>query len=165
MTKTNAVRLLESAKIKYFIHEYDVSDGKIDGISVAHKIGKESERVYKTLVAVGKSTGINVFVVPVDYELDLKKAARVAGDKNIEMIKSRELEPLTGYIHGGCSPIGMKKLFPTFIEETAELQDTIIFSAGRIGLQAEMAPNDFLQITKAVYSDLIKSNEQVLYDS
>jgi len=161
MTKTNAIRLLDSAQIKYVIYEYDISDGKIDGISVALKIGKEAERVYKTLVAVGKVTGINVFLVPVEHELDLKKAARAAGDKNIEMIKSRELELLTGYIHGGCSPIGMKKSFPTFIEETAELHDTIIFSAGRIGLQVETSPNDFVQITKAVYSDLVKPDGQV----
>lgn len=102
----------------------------------AAKIGQEPERVFKTLVTEGKTKGLNVFVIPSNVELDLKKAAQAAGDKYIEMIKSRELEPKTGYIHGGCSPIGMKKQFPTFIDETALLFDTIYVSGGRIGLQA-----------------------------
>ena len=155
MTKTNAIRQLESAGINHIIREYDISDGKVDGISVAEKIGKEPERVFKTLVTVGKTTGINVFVVPVEFELDLKKAASAAGDKYVEMIKARELEPLTGYIHGGCSPIGMKKAFPTFIEETAGLHETIIISAGRIGLQVELSPDDLAQVTEAGFVDLV----------
>ena len=155
MIKTNAMRILDTSKIQYLIHEYDISDGKIDGISVSLKIGKEPEQVYKTLVTEGKVTGTNVFIIPVQFELDLKKAAYAAKDKNIEMIKSRDLEPLTGYVHGGCSPIGMKKLFPTFIEETATLYDTIIISAGRVGLQIELKSNELSEITKAVFCDLI----------
>jgi Cys-tRNA(Pro)/Cys-tRNA(Cys) deacylase len=155
MTKTNALRILEANGVPFSIHEYDASDGKIDGVTVAAKIGCASESVYKTLVTRGKTTGLNVFVIPVDYELDLKKAAVAANDKFIEMIKSKDLEPLTGYIHGGCSPVGMKKQFPTFIEESAELLGTMVVSAGRIGLQAELSPNDLAKITGAVFADLV----------
>jgi len=155
ITKTNVLRILEAAKIQFTVHEYDISDGRIDGLSVAAKIKRKPESVYKTLVTVGKITGLNVFVVPVACELDLKKAALAAGDKYIEMIKSRDLEPLTGYIHGGCSPIGMKKAFPTFIEETALLLDTMVVSAGRIGLQAEIAPGDLARVTAAVFRDIV----------
>jgi len=155
MTKTNALRLLETAGIQHFIREYDVSDGKIDGTSVARKIGQEPGRVFKTLVTEGKNTGINVFVIPVEFELDLKKAASAAGDKYVAMIKSRDLEPITGYIHGGCSPVGMKKAFPTFIEETAMLCETINVSAGKIGLQMELAPEDLAKATGAIFMDLI----------
>ena len=155
MTKTNALRIIEAAGIKHLVREYDVSDGKIDGISVAEKIGQDSERVFKTLVTTGKTTGINVFVIPVGCELDLKKAAAAAGDKYVEMIKARDLEPQTGYIHGGCSPVGMKKIFPTFIEETAVLYETINVSAGRVGLQIELAPQDLAGVSVAVFRDLI----------
>ena len=155
MSKTNALRILEAAGIEHVVREYDVSDGKIDGISVAQKIGQPPERVFKTLVTAGKTAGTAVFVVPVEVELDLKKAASAAGDKYVEMIKARDLEPLTGYIHGGCSPVGMKKAFPTFIEETAELHDTIIVSAGRTGLQMELAPEVLAQLTGAVFADLV----------
>jgi Cys-tRNA(Pro)/Cys-tRNA(Cys) deacylase len=154
-TKTNAVRLLESAGIKHTVRSYDISDGEISGVAVAAKLGQEPERVFKTLVAVGKTTGINVFVVPSNCELDLKKAALAAGDKNIEMIKSRYLEPNTGYVHGGCSPIGMKKAFPTFIEETALLHETIFVSAGRIGLQMEVSPDDLARAASASFCDLV----------
>jgi Cys-tRNA(Pro)/Cys-tRNA(Cys) deacylase len=155
MNKTNTLRIMEAAGIRYLILGYDVSDGKIDGISVAHKIGREPERVFKTLVTAGKTMGLNVFVIPVACELNLKKAAHAIGDKYIEMIKSRDLEPQTGYVHGGCSPVGMRKLFPTFIEETAALYETIIVSAGRIGLQLELSPEDLAQATGAVFCDLI----------
>jgi Cys-tRNA(Pro)/Cys-tRNA(Cys) deacylase len=154
MTKTNTIRLLEAANVKFTAREYDVSDGEISGIAVAAKIGQEPERVFKTLVTEGKNTGLNVFVIPCDVELDLKKAAQAAGDKYIEMIKSRDLEPKTGYIHGGCSPIGMKKQFPTFIDETAQLFDTINVSGGRVGLQIEVAPDDIARMTDAVFADL-----------
>jgi Cys-tRNA(Pro)/Cys-tRNA(Cys) deacylase len=126
MNKINALRILESANIAFTAREYDVSDGEISSVAVAAKIGQEPERVFKTLVTEGKNTGLNVFVIPSNVELDLKKVAAAAGDKYIEMIKSRELEPKTGYIHGGCSPIGMKKPLPTFIDETAQLHETII---------------------------------------
>ncbi|GHU87495.1 putative Cys-tRNA(Pro)/Cys-tRNA(Cys) deacylase YjdI [Clostridia bacterium] len=154
MTKTNAIRILEAANVPHSVHEYDATDGKIDGVSVAAKCGRSPEMVFKTLVTTGKTTGLNVFVVPVEFELDLKKAATAAGDKNIEMIKSRDLEPLTGYVHGGCSPVGMKKPFPTFIDETALLNDTICVSAGRIGLQFELAPQDLANVTGAAFRDL-----------
>ena len=154
MIKTNALRILEAAKVSFTSREYDVSDGEISGIAVAAKIGQEPERVFKTLVTVGKTTGINVFVIPSNVELDMKKAAIAAGDKYIEMIKSRELEPKTGYVHGGCSPIGMKKLFRTFIDETAQLYETINISGGKIGLQVELSPYDAAKLTNAVFCDL-----------
>jgi len=142
-------------EIEYTLHEYDASDGLVDGMSVARKIGREPELVYKTLVLTGKSHGLLVFVVPVSFELDLKKAAEAAGEKNVEMIKARDLEPQTGYVHGGCSPVGMKKSFPTFIEETAALYETIVVSAGRIGSQMELAPGDLQRVTGANFADLV----------
>ena len=154
MAKTNAVRMLVAAGILFTAYEYDVSDGEISGVAVAAKIGQEPERVFKTLVTEGKNTGINVFAIPSNTELDLKKAAQAAGDKYIEMIKSRELEPRTGYVHGGCSPIGMKKQFPTFVDETAQMHDTIYVSGGRVGLQIEIAPEDLVKMTAAKFSDL-----------
>jgi len=155
MTKTNALRILETAGINYLVHMYDVSDGQTDGISVARKIGQNPERAFKTLVTAGKTKGINVFVIPVGIELNLKKAALAAGDKYVEMIKSRDLEPQTGYVHGGCSPVGMSKAFPTFIEETAMLYETITVSAGRIGLQMELLPDDLARVTGAEFRDLV----------
>ena len=153
--KTNALRILESAGIPHNVRAYDVSDGKIDGVSVARKVGQDPDKVFKTLVAVGKTLGILVFVIPVAYELDLKKAAAAAGDKYVEMIKSRDLEPQTGYVHGGCSPIGMKKAFPTFLEETARLYESVVVSAGRVGLQMELAPEDLARAAGAEFADLI----------
>ena len=155
MTKTNAVRLLETAGIQFSLFEYDVSDGEVSGVAVAAKMGQEPDRVFKTLVAEGRNTGLNVFVIPSSTELDLKKAANAAGDKNIEMIKARDLEPKTGYVHGGCSPIGMKKKFPTYIDETAEMYDTIVISGGRVGLQIELAPTDLARITGAEFCDIV----------
>jgi Cys-tRNA(Pro)/Cys-tRNA(Cys) deacylase len=155
MTKTNALRILESAGINYTVLEYDPTDGKVDGVSVAMKIGREPETVFKTLVATGKTTGLNVFVIPVECELDLKKAAIAADDKYMEMIKVRELESLTGYVHGGCSPVGMKKSFPTFIEETAQTLDKMVVSAGRVGLQMELAPDDLARAASATFNDLV----------
>ena len=154
MAKTNAVRILESANVPHTTHEYDVSDGDVSGVAVAAKIGQDADRVFKTLVAQGKSAGLSVFVVPSNVELDLKKAARAAGDKHVEMIKLRELEPKTGYVHGGCSPIGMKKQFPTFIDETAQLHDTIYVSGGCIGMQIEIAPDCLKRLTNAEFCDL-----------
>ena len=154
MTKTHALRLLEAAGIQFDISEYDTSDGDVSGIGVAAKLGNEPERVFKTLVTEGKSKGTYVFVIPSNSELDLKKAAKAAGEKYVEMIKSRDLEPKTGYIHGGCSPIGMKKHFPTFIDETAEMYDTFFVSGGRIGLQLELSIKDLVEITNAEIRDL-----------
>lgn len=155
MIKTNAIRILESMKIEHSVREYDVTDGKIDGVSVAAKCGLSPDMVFKTLVTTGKTTGLNVFVIPVEFELDLKKAAAAAGDKYIEMIKSKDLEHLTGYIHGGCSPVGMKKLFPTFIDETAFLSESICVSAGKLGLQIELKPQSLADATSAKFIDCI----------
>ena len=154
MKKTNALRILDAVEISYTAREYDVSDGAISGVAVAAKMGQPPETVFKTLVAEGKHTGLNVFVIPCSAELDLKKAASAAGDKNIEMIKARELEPKTGYVHGGCSPIGMKKPLPTYIDETAILYDAIYVSGGKIGLQIEIAPADLHKMTNAMFCDL-----------
>ena len=154
MTKTNAIRIVESFNVPHSIYEYDYSDNELSGVAVASKIGKEPERVFKTLVTEGRNTGINVFVIPSNAELDLKKAALAAGDKNVEMMKFRDLEGKTGYVHGGCSPIGMKKVFPTFIDETAELHEMIVISGGRIGIQIELSPDDLIKMTGGVYCDL-----------
>ena len=156
MKKTNALRLLDAANISYTSREYDVSDGDLSGVTVAKKLGQEPERVFKTLVTEGKQNGLCVFIIPVNAELDLKKAAVASSDKNIEMIKSKELEPKTGYVHGGCSPIGMKKLFPTFIDETVVLYDTIFVSGGKIGLQIDIALCDLIEMTNAALCDLTK---------
>jgi len=155
MTKTNAMRLLDIADIAYSTHEYDTVDGQIDGVHVAEKLGIDPMRVYKTLITVGKGTGHFVFVIPVSCELDLRKAAAAAGEKYVEMIRLKELEPLTGYVHGGCSPIGMKRALPTFIEETAELFQTIVVSAGRVGFQVELSPLDLAQAIDARFADLV----------
>jgi Cys-tRNA(Pro)/Cys-tRNA(Cys) deacylase len=155
MVKTNAIRMLEAANVRFTASEYSSEDGKIDGISVAHKIGAEPERVFKTLVTSGKNTGFNVFIVPAECELDLKKAAAAVGDKYIEMIKAKDLEPLTGYVHGGCSPFGMKKALPTYIEEAASLYETIYVSGGQIGLQVELPPDELIRVANAAYCDLV----------
>lgn len=158
--KTNAMRLFDAAKISYDIHTYDTSDGAIDGNSVAAKCGQEPEQVFKTLVTVGHSGEHYVFVVPVNENLDLKKAAKVVKEKSIEMIKQKELLPLTGYIHGGCSPFGMKKPFFTVFEETAQLYDTIMVSGGRVGCQIEANPEEMIALlggeSAAIYGDIVK---------
>ena len=154
MSKTNAVRLLDAAGIPFEVREYDVSDGEVSGIAVAAKIGQEPERVFKTLVTEGKDGGYIVFVIPANTELDLKKAAHAADDKYVQLIKARELEPLTGYVHGGCSPVGMKKQFPTYIDETAEIHDTIFVSGGRIGLQIEITAADLARLINASFTEL-----------
>ncbi|MBK9098648.1 MAG: Cys-tRNA(Pro) deacylase [bacterium] len=153
--KTNAVRLLESGSIPHSTLAYDVDESDLSGITVANKIGVEPEKVFKTLVTRGEKTGINVFCIPVTEELNLKKAAVACGDKKIEMIKEKELLPLTGYIKGGCSPIGMKKYYPTFIDETAQLFEEISISAGIRGMQIMIKPDDLKKIVKGQFSDLI----------
>lgn len=153
--KTNAIRSVAAKKLNYEIHTYDISDNLIDGMSVAAKLGQNPESTFKTLVLVGQSKNNYVCVVPVCNELDLKKAAKYFGEKYVEMIPSKALLPLTGYIHGGCSPIGMKKLFPTVIHETAELYDTICVSGGKIGLQIEMSPIDLAGLVNAGFADII----------
>lgn len=154
VVKTNAMRLLDAAGISYTSHTYDASDGSIDGVSVAQKLGEEPERVFKTLVTVGASRNYYVFVLPVENELDLKKAARTVKEKSIEMIPVKDINKVTGYIRGGCSPIGMKKQYPTVVDETAILFDTIIFSGGKIGFQIEMAPDDLFKLIGAQACDI-----------
>ncbi len=151
--KTNVMRILDAAKIEYKSHSY-IDTGAVSGTEVADALGEDYDSVFKTLVTVGKSGEHYVFAIPVDKELDLKKAAVAAGEKAISMVKSKELLSLTGYIHGGCSPIGMKKYFKTFFDETAMLFDTIFFSAGKIGYQVEMSPDDIDKIIPFEYKDL-----------
>lgn len=159
MNKTNAIRLLENAGLNPVIHEYDTSDGQIDGRSLARKIGKTEDETFKTLVAQDPERRFFVFVVPVAATLDLKKAARVAAAKSIVMIPQKELLPLTGYVHGGCSPVGMKKQFPTFLDETAQLFDTICFSGGCVGLSCELAPEPLARFLGATFADLTRNSE------
>lgn len=154
--KTNVMRLLEQKKLPYVSHDYSATEA-VSGTEVANILGEDPDKVFKTLVTVGKSKEYHVFVIPVECELDLKKAAKAAGEKSIEMIKQKELLPLTGYIHGGCSPIGMKKQFPTVLHETAADCDTIIFSAGRIGWQVEMKPEDLAKMIRFSYADVVVS--------
>ena len=153
--KTNVMRILEQKNIPYTAHTYEHEEGvAVDGVTVAAQLGQDPECVFKTLVARGASKGIYVFCIPVAENLDLKKAARAVGEKSIEMIKDRELLPLTGYIHGGCSPIGMKKQFTTVVDETAQLQEAILFSGGRLGCQILMAPDDLAQLVPLEYADI-----------
>lgn len=154
MEKTNVMRILDQKKIPYKAHEYG-DTGAISGIEVATALNQNPNQVFKTLVTVGSSKRNYVFVVPVWGELHLKKAAKAVGEKSIEMIKSKELFPLTGYIHGGCSPIGMKKLFKTVIHESAQDYDTIFFSAGKIGYQVEVAPIDLKKVIPYEYGDVV----------
>ena len=151
--KTNVMRILEQAKVPFRHHCY-VDTGAISGLEVAAALGQDPACVFKTLVTVEKSGEHFVFVVPVDSELDLKKAAKAVSGKSIEMIKSKELFPLTGYIHGGCSPIGMKKLFKTVLHSTAAELDAIFFSAGKIGYQIEIAPSDLAKVLRFTYADI-----------
>lgn len=151
--KTNVMRILEQNKIAYESHTYD-STQAISGMEVAMVLNENPEQVFKTLVTVGASKQNYVFVVPVCSELNLKKAAKAVGEKNIEMIKSKELLLLTGYIHGGCSPIGMKKLFTTVIDETAVLYDTIIFSGGKIGYQVELSIEELKNVIPFELEDI-----------
>lgn len=152
--KTNAMRILDQHKIKYNSYTYGNGEA-VSGDVVAREIGKDPNSVFKTLVTEGKSKEHYVFVVPVLCELDLKKAATAVGEKSIAMIKSKELLPTTGYIHGGCSPIGMKKQFKTVINISAQNLDTIIFSAGKIGFQVEVAPDDLKKIVPFTFADII----------
>lgn len=154
--KTNAMRILESQKINYQTYTYDNKDGKIDGVSVAQKINKDISMVFKTLVAKGSSKNIYVFVIPVEQELDLKKAAKAAGEKKLEMLPVKDIQANTGYIRGGCSPIGMKKQYPTFIDAHAASLDSIIVSGGKIGLQIEVALDKLTELTAATVIDLVK---------
>ena len=155
--KTNAMRILDSNKINYKMYSYESKKGEhLDGVEVAHQIGKDVSQVYKTLVAQGSSKNIYVYVIPVDKNLDLKKAAKVANEKNMAMINVNDINKFTGYIRGGCSPIGMKKLYKTFVNETAKALDTIVVSAGKIGYQVELSPEELQQLIKCEFEDIIK---------
>ena len=140
--KTNVMRILDQKKISYISHNY-MNTGAVSGAEVAAALGENPDMVFKTLVTVGKSGANYVFVIPVEKELDLKKAARSVGEKSIEMIHQKELLPLTGYIHGGCSPIGMKKQFVTIVDKSAEPLERMIFSAGKVGYQVRDEPGGF----------------------
>lgn len=152
--KTNVMRVLDSKKISYDSHAYE-ADPTLSGGEIAVILGEEPENVFKTLVTQGKSGAYYVFVVPVMAELDLKKAAKAAGEKAVAMIKQKELLPLTGYVHGGCSPIGMKKAFPTFIHETAVGKKKVFVSAGRVGMQIELSPDDLMGVARIKSADII----------
>ncbi len=152
--KTNVMRILDQAKIPYKPWYYENRDGKIDGVSVAGKLGEDVERVFKTLVTRGADHDFYVFVVPVAMELNLKAAAKSAGVKSVEMIHVSEINKVTGYIRGGCSPIGMKKPFHTVIDRRCESLETIFVSGGRIGTQVELAPGALLNLIGATTADI-----------
>lgn len=153
-SKTNAMRILDAAHVDHVIHSVDAT-GEDTGVDIAHRAGEDPDHVFKTLVTQGKSGEHLVFMIPVACELDLRKAARAAGEKSLAMVRSRELFELTGYVHGGCSPLGMKKPFRTFIDETCILFDTILFSGGRIGTQIEMSFDDLANIIEIEAVDLV----------
>lgn len=152
--KTNVMRVLDAKKISYESHSYE-PDATMTGEEIAGVLGEPAEKVFKTLVTQGKTGAYYVFVVPVVEELDLKKAAKAAGEKSIAMIKQKDLLGLTGYVHGGCSPIGMKKQFPTFIHETATGCDKVFVSAGKVGFQIELAPADLIKVANIKPADLV----------
>lgn len=154
--KTNVMRVLDQKKVPYTPHHYAHPDGAVDGASVAALIGKDPASVCKTLVTQGASKKYYVFVIPVLRELDLKAAARAVGEKSIEMIRQAQLLPLTGYVHGGCSPVGMKKQFPTVFDQSEETLDTITVSAGKIGAQVEVAPGALCALVRGCFAPVCK---------
>lgn len=154
--KTNAMRILDAKKIAYEVLTYDNKDGKIDGVSVAAKVGKNPREVYKTLVTQGASKDLFVFVIPVEEELDLKKCAKAAGEKKVEMIPVKDIQKWTGYIRGGCSPVGMKKEYKTFLDESSQELPTMVVSGGKIGVQIVVSPESLKAVTDAVFADLTK---------
>lgn len=153
--KTNAMRKLDAMKIPFQEYTYE-GDGTLTGVDVAAMLGQNADQVFKTLVTVGRTGEHYVFMIPVADELDLKKAAKAVGEKSVEMVKSKDLLGLTGYIHGGCSPIGMKKFFRTTVHETAVLYDTIIFSGGKIGYQIELPLSDLEKVITLQTADVVK---------
>ena len=156
--KTNVMRILEQKKLAFSTHTYPHEEGvAVDGLTVALSLGQDPESVFKTLVARGASKGIYVFCIPVGDSLDLKKAAKAVGEKSIEMVAVKEINALTGYVRGGCSPVGMKKQYPTVFHETAEIVDTIMVSAGKIGYQVELAPADLIELVGGSLADVTVS--------
>ena len=154
-TKTNAARFLDTLKLPYELIEYEVDEEHLDAIHVAQTCGQNVDQVFKTLVANGDKNGINVFCIPGAYDLDLKKAAAISGNKSVEMVKVKDLFALTGYIRGGCSPLGMKKKYPVFVDETAQLHETLFVSGGLRGLQIKIAPDNLAIATDATFVDLL----------
>ena len=152
--KTNAMRIVEKAKIPYRSYTYDAGDGAIDGVSVAHKMGQDEAKVFKTLVTKGCGRDYYVFVLPVAAELNLKAAVRAVGEKSVEMIPVKDINRVTGYIRGGCSPIGMKKEYRTVIDSSCLVLDTMIFSGGKIGFQIEMAPDALIALVHAQTAEI-----------
>ena len=152
--KTNVLRILDKAKIDYIMHKYDIEDGEIDGVSVANKCNEDPRFVYKTLVTRANTKDYYVFVIPVEKKLEVKKAAKAASVKSIQMIAQKELLPLTGYIHGGCSPIDMKRFFPTFVDISAKENERIYISAGKVGIQVELKREDLERILLFTYADI-----------
>ena len=158
INKTNVARLLDKAKVPYQLVSYEVDENDLSAIHVAEQLGENVEQVFKTLILHGDKSGYFVCVIPGADEVDLKKAAKVSGNKKCEMIPVNELLPLTGYIRGGCSPIGMKKHFPTYIHFSAEQFDNIYISAGQRGLQVLLAPADLVRETNASFADLVSGD-------
>jgi Cys-tRNA(Pro)/Cys-tRNA(Cys) deacylase len=154
-TKTNAMRILDKQKIPYKLNQYQC-DEFIDGVHIADKLGQSYDISFKTIVTIGKSNSYYVFALPVDKEIDLKKAARIVAEKNLELLPVKDINKVTGYIRGGCTPIGMKKQFPTVIHESARELDEMIVSGGRLGEQIMLAPGDLIKATGGVYGDIIK---------
>ncbi|HAP8986695.1 TPA: Cys-tRNA(Pro) deacylase [Enterococcus faecium] len=154
IVKTNAIRMVEQKKIPYTEHEYEWDESHLSASSVAEQLPESQSRIFKTLVAVGNVTGPLVAVIPGEAELNLKKLTKVSGNKKVEMLHLKDLEATTGYIRGGCSPIGMKKLFPTYLDQIAESYEQIIVSAGRRGLQMELAPQDICALTSGQFADI-----------
>ena len=152
--KTNVMRVLDQKKVSYAAHSYE-PDASLSGEEIARILNEDADKVFKTLVTQGKSGQYYVFVIPVKGELDLKKAAKTAGEKAVSMIKQKELLPLTGYVHGGCSPVGMKKQFPTFIHETAQQWKKVFVSAGKVGYQIELDPADLARTVGCAFADLV----------
>lgn len=152
--KTNAMRILDRNRVSYKVNTYECGEF-IDGVHIADMLGQAYESSFKTLVTVGKSGGYFVFAIPVDKELDLKKAAKSVGEKSVELIHVKEINKVTGYIRGGCTPLGMKKQYPTVVDETAELFDEIIISGGRIGSQIMIAPDDLIKVTGGKFEDIV----------
>ncbi len=153
--KTNVMRVLDQKKVPYTAHTYPAGDTAPDGVTVARMLGQNQECVFKTLVAKGASGGYYVFDIPVAATLDLKKAARAVGEKSVAMLPARELLPLTGYVHGGCSPVGMKKRFPTVFHESCLNHETICVSAGKVGFQVELNPADLIALVEGTTADVI----------
>lgn len=152
--KTNVMRLLEQKKVKYTAHEYQHGDEAVDGVTVAKLTGQNPDKVFKTLVTRGASKNIYVFVIPVASELELKKAAKAAGEKSLAMIHVSEITALTGYVRGGCSPIGMRKQYKTFYHESCLEHDTMIVSAGKIGYQIELKPEELISLSRGITADV-----------